>query len=167
MRASRAEIGYLGAGGGGAGEDGVVGGLQGEARDRVRAMGLWLVTALVLGGVLVALFAMFVGFAHVRPTAIHAVVPGADDRVLTIHYSAGSPGCDRLHRVDVVETDEVVELQVDLVTRIPMTGRDCLAVDEEAQLDVVLEAPLAERTVRDGPRQVPVREEPAERLSDG
>ena len=145
----------------------MVGGLEGEARDRVRAMGLWLVTALVLCGVLVALFAVFVGFAQIRPTTISGVVPGADGRELTIHYSAGSPGCDRLHRVEVTESDDDVELRVHLVTRTPLRGHACLAIDEEGRLDVVLDAPLAERLVRDGPRQVPLLEELPQRLSDG
>lgn len=140
--------------------------LAGEARDRVRAMGLWLITGLLLGGVLAALFATLVGFAEVGRTTISAAVPSEDGHRLTVHYLLESPGCERLHRVEVTETADTVELRVHTATRRPWRDPACATTGVTEQVDVILDAPLGDRTVRDGDRDVPRDARPG-RVSGG
>lgn len=138
-----------------------------EARDRVRAMSLWLVTAVVLVGVGVGLYAVLVGFDRVRPAPVTRVATTAD-RDLVVEYLGGSPGCGDPYRVDVRETGGEVVLSARVV--LPHGTRMGMSCDDEGVpmiQSVRLAAPLADRTVKDASRptaSVPVADSAADLL---
>ncbi|MPV36344.1 hypothetical protein [Georgenia subflava] len=143
--------------------------LSGEARDRVRALGLWLVGGILLAGVLVGLYATLVGFDRVSPAAVDAVARTAEGRDLLVRYIGGSPGCGDPHRIDVTEDDETVVISAYTVA--PHGTRAGFGCDDRGVVmlqTVRLGEPLGERQVRDGARDsaVVVHDSPAA-LLDG
>jgi hypothetical protein len=135
------------------GHDARMGELSGEARDRVRAMSLWLVTGIVLAGVAVGLYAVIVGFDRVEPAAVARVAPAAEQRDLIVEYVGGSPGCGDPHRVQVTESDDEVVVSATVVVR-HGTRFNAACDDEGISMvqTVRLAAPLGGRFVRDASR---------------
>ena len=144
-----------------------MGGLTGESRDRVRAMSLWLVTAIVLAGVAVGLYALVVGFDRVDPAPVSRVAEVAPQDLL-VEYVGGSPGCGDPHRVEVSETEDEVVLAAHVVVR--HGTRLTASCDDEGvpMLQTVrLAAPLGDRVVRDATRPqltVPLAEDATDLL---
>lgn len=140
-------------------------GLTGGSRDRVRAMSLWLVTAIVLAGVAVGLYALVVGFDKVEPAPLSRVAEVGPRDVL-VEYVGGSPGCGDPHRVEVSETDDEVVVAAYVVVR--HGTRLTASCDDEGvpMLQTVrLGAPLGDRQVRDASRPeltVPVADDVTE-----
>jgi hypothetical protein len=126
--------------------------MSGDARNRVRAMSLWLVTGIVLAGVAVGLYALLVGFDRIRPAAVTRVAATAE-RDLVVEYVGGSPGCGDPHRVDVSETDDDVVVTAKVAVRHgTRLGASC---DDEGVAmiqSVRLAEPLGARVVRDASR---------------
>ncbi|WP_324649821.1 hypothetical protein [Georgenia sp. H159] len=120
--------------------------LTGEARDRVRATSLWLVAAVTVAGVIIAIFGIVIGFAEVRvvPSAVVDVSP--DGLELTVEYPHSS--CQFPAGVDVEEGADVVVITARVSERTPMRGRSCRAEAVAVQETVVLETPLGERELR-------------------
>ncbi len=123
--------------------------LTGEARDRVRATSLTLIGLLVLVGVAVGLFAVFVGFAQVTAVPGTVVAVSADGREVTVEYVPG--GCQRPAGVAVEEGPDVVVLTARVSERVPLRGRSCTAEATAARETVELSAPLGARELRVDP----------------
>jgi hypothetical protein len=130
-----------------------MGRLTGEARDRVRAMSLWLVTGIVLAGVAVGLYAVVVGFDRMQPAAVARVAQGAEPRDLIVEYVGGSPGCGDPHRVEVTESEDEVVVAATVVVR-HGTRFNAACDDEGVSMvqTVRLAEPLGGRSVRDASR---------------
>jgi hypothetical protein len=126
--------------------------LSGDARNRVRAMSLWLVTAIILAGVAVGLFAMLVGFDRIVPAAVSRVA-ATTDRDLVVEYVGGSPGCGDPHRVEVDESDDEVVVAAKVVVRHgTRLSAHCDDVGVPMIQSVRLAEPLGDRSVRDASR---------------
>jgi hypothetical protein len=127
--------------------------LSRQARDRVRAMSLYLVCAVVILGLLLALYAVFVGFDRVRAAPVTAVAVTGGGRDLVVEYTGGAPGCGDPHDVGVVETGHAVELTATTVARrATRIGFTCPSLEVPLLQTVRLAAPLDGRAVRDGAR---------------
>lgn len=122
--------------------------LEGEARDRVRAMSLWLVVAIVLLVVIVGLWAIFIGFPEVRPVPSTVAGVSPDGRELTVELSHGS--CEQPHEVTAEESSDAVIITAYVFERRPLRGRDCTPIAAVARETVVLKEPLGDRELRDG-----------------
>lgn len=120
--------------------------LTGEARDRVRASSLWLVAAVTVVGVIVAIFGIFIGFAEVRAVPSSVVDVSPDGRELTVEYVHGS--CQFPAGVDVAERADVVVLTARVSERTPLRGRNCTSEAIIVQETVELAAPLGDRELR-------------------
>src|SRR4051812_33894437 len=94
-----------------------MGDLSTEARDRVRAMSMYLVGSIVLVGVLVGLYAALIGFDRVQGAALAGVALTADEHDLVVEYVGGEPGCGDPHHIDVDETAEAVVISAHTVAR--------------------------------------------------
>ncbi|UNX53722.1 hypothetical protein MF406_12085 [Georgenia sp. TF02-10] len=134
-----------------------MGELPAEARDRVRAMALTLVGALVLFGVVVGLYALLVGFDRLEEAPVKAVAR-AGERELVVQYVGGTPGCGDPDGVTVDESDDAVVLTGRTVLRHATRwgGYACPAVEVPMLTTVRLADPLEGRPVRDGVREVEV-----------
>ncbi|TRW46123.1 hypothetical protein [Georgenia yuyongxinii] len=127
--------------------------LSGEAKDRVRAMSLYLVGALVVVGVAVGAYALLVGFDRVSPAAVDAVARTGDPHDLVVQYVGGTPGCGDPERIDVDETtDDVVVTAFTVARHATRQGFGCGDVGVIMVQTVRLAAPLDGREVRDGAR---------------
>ncbi|KAE8765532.1 hypothetical protein [Georgenia thermotolerans] len=130
------------------------------ARDRVRAMSLYLVCAVVLLGLLLALYAVFVGFDRLHAAPVTAVAVTADGRDLVVEYTGGAPGCGDPHDVTVRESDTAVEVRaVTVARRATRLGFACPSRAVPLLQTVRLAEPLGAREVRDrtrGGAEVPV-----------
>lgn len=128
-----------------------MGDLPREAKDRVRAMSLWLVGGILLAGVLVAMYAALIGFDRVDRAAVAAVAVTGDGRDLLVEYVGGAPRCGDPHHIDVEESAEAVVIVAHTVARHgARPGFVC--ADEPVPMfqTVRLRAPLDGRPVRDG-----------------
>lgn len=124
-----------------------------QSRDRVRAMSLYLVCAVVILGLLIALYAVFIGFDRLREAPVTAVAVTGDGRDLVVEYTGGAPGCADPHDVTVAETAEDVELRaVTVARRATRLGFACPSRAVPLLQTVRLAEPLGERGVRDGNR---------------
>jgi len=121
-------------------------GLDGEVRDRVRAAALWLVAGLTVLGVLIALWAIHIGFLRtsIAPADVVAVSP--DGRTITLEVVHGS--CQRLAGAEADEDVDVVVLTAYVTERTPLRGRECTADAVVATETVVLDKPVGERELR-------------------
>jgi hypothetical protein len=129
-----------------------MGRMSGDARDRVRAMSLWLVTGIVLAGVAVGLYAVLVGFDSIRPAAVTRVAATAE-RDLLVEYVGGSPGCGDPLRVDVSESDDEVVVAATVAVRHgTRLGASCDDQGIAMLQSVRLAQPLGDRSVRDASR---------------
>ncbi|MFH5823680.1 hypothetical protein [Georgenia sp. AZ-5] len=132
--------------------------LPAAARDRVRAMTLWLVAGIVLVLVGVGIYAVLVGFDRVRSAPVEAVAVAGHD--LVVRYVGGAPGCGDPHHLEVDEDDDAVVVSAFTVARHGTRwGFACARHDVRMYGTVRLAAPLGERPVRDGARpdtEVPV-----------
>ncbi|WP_448072551.1 hypothetical protein [Georgenia yuyongxinii] len=145
--------------------------LSGEARDRVRAMSLYLVGALVVAGTAVGVYAVLVGFDRVSPAAVDAVARTGDPHDLVVQYVGGSPGCGDPQRIEVDETaDDVVVTAFTVARHATRQGFGCDDVGVLMLQTVRLADPLGVREVRDGARDgaaVVVRESVTDLVGEG
>ncbi|MPV90333.1 hypothetical protein [Georgenia ruanii] len=124
-----------------------------QARDRVRAMSLYLVCAVVILGLLLALYAVFVGFDRLHAAPVTAVAATGDGRDLVVEYTGGAPGCGDPHDVTVRESGRTVELRaVTVARRATRLGFACPSRAVPLLQTVRLAAPLDGREVRDRAR---------------
>jgi|SRR5690625_497493 len=119
--------------------------LEGEARDRVRATSMWFVAGLVVLGVALGIWAIYVGFLQVVPVPSEVVSVAEDGRSVTVQFAHGS--CQEPAGVDVEETTDAVVLTARVSERNPLRGRACTAEGGVARETVVLDQPLGERTL--------------------
>lgn len=141
-----------------------------EYRDRVRAMGLWFVAAIVVVGAFVGIYALFVGFDRTVPARVEAVAPGETPADLVVRYTGGSPGCGDPGQVVATESAEEVVLTAHTV--IVRGTRVNLSCDDQGiplLATVRLASPLGERTVRDAydDSEVEVLSDVGELVGDG
>lgn len=137
--------------------------LPDDIRTRLRATALTLTGALVLVGILLALWAVLVGFDVTRTAPVVAVAPVGEQDLL-VEYTGGSPGCGDPAGVEVAETSATVEVTAHVV--IPFGTRwnfSCDDVGSTLLKTVRLDAPLGGRAVVDASgAPVAVREDAAD-----
>lgn len=83
---------------------------------------------------------------HATSVTSYSLVEGAADRI-AVHFESGTPGCFGAH-VSVDETNSDVTVKVSVGTISTAVGMACTMEIVEATLDVTLDAPLGNRTVR-------------------
>lgn len=120
--------------------------LRDEARDRVRATSLSLVVGLVLLGVVVGLYAVFVGFTRTTVVRSDVVEVSEDGREITVELAHG--GCQEPAEVEVQAADEVVVLTARVTERVPLQGQACPSILLHSRQSVMLDEPLGERELR-------------------
>ncbi|MFE5790894.1 hypothetical protein [Rhodococcus erythropolis] len=86
--------------------------------------------------------------AHPVSVASYSLVDGAGDRI-AVHFVSGTPECFGAH-ASVDETTSEVTVRVSVGTLPAAVGKACTMEVVDATLDLLLDAPLGERTVRNG-----------------
>ncbi|UFU02928.1 hypothetical protein LQF12_15815 [Ruania suaedae] len=137
------------------------GGLPEERRTRLRAAMLSTFGALTVIAALAAIYALAIGFPVVAPTPVEAVAV-VNERDLLVRYQVGSSNCHDPYGVQVIETEDTVELQGQRVdpTGTRLIGKGCSDDLLTAVETVRLADPLAGRSIvrPDGTELEPVEQ---------
>lgn len=85
---------------------------------------------------------------HSVSVTSYSLVEGAGDRI-AVHFVSGTPACFGAHAI-VDETTSDVTVRVSVGTLPAAVGKACTMEVVDATLDLVLDAPLGDRTVHNG-----------------
>ncbi|QOR70628.1 hypothetical protein IM660_18935 [Ruania alkalisoli] len=123
-------------------------GLPEERRTRLRAAMLSTFGALTVIAAIAAVYALAIGFPVVSATPVEAVAI-AGERDLLVRYQVGSSSCHDPNGVEVLETEETVELQGTRVdpTGTRIIGKGCTDDLLSAVETVRLDDPLGDRRI--------------------